>query len=152
VWVLLIGGTYEVRRWEGLGYHDIHTKFHDNLFRQLSNLMVIVSTVWEAVVLVLLMGRIYKVCHWDGFRWHYIHTKFHDDRFMHLSNIKGITSAVWEAMMLVLLIRGIIPYDVIGFMTVGSGIQAILSLLPQQYEWLQCWCYWWERFMKYAFR
>jgi hypothetical protein len=35
-------------------------------------------------------------------------------------------------------------------MTIGLGIQIILMLLPQQFEMLQCWKYWWEGFMKYA--
>jgi hypothetical protein len=28
------------------------------------------------------------------------------------------------------------------FMKTGSGIQVILRLLPQQFDGLQCWCYW----------
>jgi hypothetical protein len=28
--VLLMGGIYELRRWDGLRYHYIHTKFHKN--------------------------------------------------------------------------------------------------------------------------
>jgi hypothetical protein len=34
-------------------------------------------------------------------------------------------------------------------MTVGSDIKIILRLLPQEFEKLQCWCYWWEEFAKY---
>jgi hypothetical protein len=36
------------------------------------------------------------------------------------------------------------------FMTIGSGIQVIFRVLPQQSERLQCWHYRWDRFMKYA--
>jgi hypothetical protein len=36
------------------------------------------------------------------------------------------------------------------FMKIGSGIQVILSLLPEEYERLQCWYYWKKRFMNYA--
>jgi hypothetical protein len=35
-------------------------------------------------------------------------------------------------------------------MTIGSGIQAILRVLPQQFESLLCWYYWWEGFIMYA--
>jgi hypothetical protein len=35
-------------------------------------------------------------------------------------------------------------------MTIGSGSQVILRLLPQQSERLQCWYYWWEEFIKYV--
>jgi hypothetical protein len=51
------------------------------------NIKVIISTIWEAAVLVLLMGRIYDVCHWDNLRWHGIYTKFHADLFRNWSNI-----------------------------------------------------------------
>jgi hypothetical protein len=36
------------------------------------------------------------------------------------------------------------------FMIIGSGIQVILGLLPQQVERLQCWYCLREGFMKYA--
>jgi hypothetical protein len=39
---------------------------------------------------------------------------------------------------------------ILSFMRIGSGIRVILRLLPQQFEMLQCWYYWWEGFMKYA--
>jgi hypothetical protein len=42
--------------------HNIHTKSHDSRFRHLSNIKVIMSTVWEAVILVLVMGTLYDVC------------------------------------------------------------------------------------------
>jgi hypothetical protein len=53
--VLLMEGIYDELRW-----HDIHTKFHNDLVRHLSNIMVITSTIWEDVILVLLIERIYK--------------------------------------------------------------------------------------------
>jgi hypothetical protein len=31
----------------------------------------------------------------------------------------------------------------LSFMNIGSGIQVILSLLPRQLEWLECWYHWW---------
>jgi hypothetical protein len=34
------------------------------------------------------------------------------------------------------------------FMTIDSGIQVILRLLPQQFDWLQCWYYCWDEFRK----
>jgi hypothetical protein len=36
------------------------------------------------------------------------------------------------------------------FMAIGSGIQVILNLLPQQFERLPSWYYRWKGFMKYA--
>jgi hypothetical protein len=36
------------------------------------------------------------------------------------------------------------------FMMIGSDLQLILRLLPQQFERVQCWYYQWERFTKYA--
>jgi hypothetical protein len=36
------------------------------------------------------------------------------------------------------------------FMMTSSGIPVILTTVPQQFEGLQCWYYWWEGFMKYA--
>jgi hypothetical protein len=33
VLVLLMGAIYEVRRWDGFTWHDIHTKFREDLFR-----------------------------------------------------------------------------------------------------------------------
>jgi hypothetical protein len=33
LFVLLMGGIYEVQRWHGLWYHGIHTKFHKDWFR-----------------------------------------------------------------------------------------------------------------------
>jgi hypothetical protein len=39
-----------------------------------------------------------------------------------------------------------IPY----FMMISSGIHVILRFLRQQLERLQCWYYWWGRFMNYT--
>jgi hypothetical protein len=67
--------------------HDIRTKFHQNWFRHSGNIKVIISTIWEAAVLVLLMGRICDVCRWDNLRWHDTHIP----RFMKIgSGIKVI--------------------------------------------------------------
>jgi hypothetical protein len=43
--VLLMGGIYELSRLNGLRWHDIHTKFHDDRFRNLSNITVITTTI-----------------------------------------------------------------------------------------------------------
>jgi hypothetical protein len=59
--VLLMGGIYEVCRLNGLRRHDMHTKFHDDRFRHLSNITVITATIREAVMLVLLIERIHEV-------------------------------------------------------------------------------------------
>jgi hypothetical protein len=72
---------------------------------------------------------------------------FYDGWFSHSSNIKVITSAISEDIVLLLLIGGIhemvsgAMIYVPSSMTIGSGIQVILRLLPQQFERLQCWCY-----------
>jgi hypothetical protein len=105
-----------------------------------------VSEIWEAVMLVLLMGRIYA-------RWHDVHTKFHYDRFRHLSNITVITATIWEAVMLVSLIEGI--YEVChwdGFMWNQDLCRrsSNIKVLPQKFERLYCWYYWWEGFFSYA--
>jgi hypothetical protein len=70
----------EVRLWDSLRWHDVHTKFHDDWLRNLSNIKVINSTIWEVVVLVLLMWEICVVRRWDSLRWHEIRIKFHKDR------------------------------------------------------------------------
>jgi hypothetical protein len=61
-------GIYEVRSWDGLRWHDIYTKSHDDRFKHSSNIKNITSTVWEDMVLVLLMREIYDLRHWDGLR------------------------------------------------------------------------------------
>jgi hypothetical protein len=55
-----MGRIYEVSCWNGLRWHDIHTKFHDDQFRCLSNITVITATIWEAVMLALLFEGIMK--------------------------------------------------------------------------------------------
>jgi hypothetical protein len=59
--VSLIVGTYEVRRLDDLRWHGIHTKFHDDPFRNSSVIEITTSTILEATVLVLLMRGIYKL-------------------------------------------------------------------------------------------
>jgi hypothetical protein len=56
--LLLIDGIYELRRWDGFIWHDICTKFHDDWFKHLNNIMVITATIWEAVMLVLMIEGI----------------------------------------------------------------------------------------------
>jgi hypothetical protein len=36
--VLLIEGTYEVRRWDGSMWYDVRTKFHEHWYRNSSNI------------------------------------------------------------------------------------------------------------------
>jgi hypothetical protein len=50
--VLLMGGIYELCRWDGFAWYDIRIEFHDDLFRHSSNIKVIVSTSYEAAMLV----------------------------------------------------------------------------------------------------
>jgi hypothetical protein len=40
--------------------------------------------------------------------------------------------------------------SVLSFITIGSDIQIILSFLPQYFERLLCWYYWWKKFMIYT--
>jgi hypothetical protein len=77
--VLLMWGIYDVRRWDGLRWHDKCTKFNEDCFRHLSNIMVITATIWEAVMLVSLIEGIYELRRWDCFMWHDILTEFHED-------------------------------------------------------------------------
>jgi hypothetical protein len=93
-------------RWPQEAWY-ICTKFHDDGFRNSSNINGINSTIWEAIVLVLLMRWIYDVRCWNWLRWHKIHTKFHKDRFRHLSAITAITATIWEPIIFVLLTEGI---------------------------------------------
>jgi hypothetical protein len=69
--------------WDGLWWHDIGTKLHDDRFRHSSNIEVITSKISEAAVLVLPMGDIYEVLCCDGRRWHHIHISFHKGQFRH---------------------------------------------------------------------
>jgi hypothetical protein len=43
--VLLMEGIYKVPHWKGLRWHDIHTKFHGDCFRNLSNITAIIATI-----------------------------------------------------------------------------------------------------------
>jgi hypothetical protein len=61
VLVLLMGINYVVHCWDGIRGHNIHIKFHEDLFGHSGNITVITLTIREAAVLVLLMGRIYDV-------------------------------------------------------------------------------------------
>jgi hypothetical protein len=88
VLALLLRRISYVSRWDGLKWHDIYTKSHDNQFRHSSNVKGITSTIWVPIVLVLSMRKMYDVRHWDDFMWHYIHTKFHEDWCRRSSNIK----------------------------------------------------------------
>jgi hypothetical protein len=126
---------YEVHRWDGLTWHNIHIEFHENWFGHSGSIKVITLIIWEAVVLVILM-RMIQPLRWPQMAWH-IPTKFHDDRFRNWSNIKGITSTVWEAIVLIsLMIRiyGVRHWEGLRWhdiyiqisMNIGTGVQAIL--------------------------
>jgi hypothetical protein len=86
--VLLMGGIYEVRCYDGLRRQGIHTKFHDDWFRYSSTINVITTTILVAVMLVLLMGGIYDVRRWYEIRWHYIYTKFHTNWLRHSEAVR----------------------------------------------------------------
>jgi hypothetical protein len=62
--------------WDGLRWHDMYTKFHEDWFGYSGNIKVITLTVSEAAVLVLLRGMIYDVYHWDDLRWHNMHMPY----------------------------------------------------------------------------
>jgi hypothetical protein len=68
--VLVKGVIYELHRWDGLKWHDICTKFHEDWFRNSGNIKVITSAICETAVLVLLMGRIYDISRYDDLKWH----------------------------------------------------------------------------------
>jgi hypothetical protein len=86
--LLLMAGIY-VCSSDGPGWHDIHTKFHDDRVRYLSNIESITSIIREGVVLVLLkegfMKQVVQMASGGMIR---IHTKFHDDWYRRYSNIK----------------------------------------------------------------
>jgi hypothetical protein len=54
-------------------------------------LRLLLSTIWEAAVLVLLTGVIYEARSWESIRWHDIHTKFHKDRLQRSTVVKEET-------------------------------------------------------------
>jgi hypothetical protein len=62
VLLLLTGLIYEVYRRDGLRWHGMHTKFHEDFFGHSSNIKVITRTISEAVVLVLLRRAISYTC------------------------------------------------------------------------------------------
>jgi hypothetical protein len=107
-WSVCTTDESEVHHWDGLKWHEMHTKFYDNPFRHSSNIKVTASTIqdgfmmyaqdsgdmiyilnfmtdsgiqvfWGYYIKKLLLERIYKVCHWDGSRWHDVHTMLHDE-------------------------------------------------------------------------
>jgi hypothetical protein len=57
--VLMMGGINELGHWNWVRWHDMHTKFHEDWFKN-SNIKVITSTIWEASVLVLMIGVLMK--------------------------------------------------------------------------------------------
>jgi hypothetical protein len=66
VLVLLIRRVYDVCRIYAIEMTSngmYNTKFHDDWFRNSSNIKHATSTTWEAIVSVLLMRRIYELRH-----------------------------------------------------------------------------------------
>jgi hypothetical protein len=45
MFVILMGGFYDVRCWNGLRWRDIHTNFHDDRLRYFKNIMVITAKI-----------------------------------------------------------------------------------------------------------
>jgi hypothetical protein len=94
--VLLKRKFYNMRHWDDLRWHDVHTEFHGNWLGHSSNLKVITSAVWEAAVLVLLTRGIYEVHHWDDF-------VRNEDCFRHSEVVKGADTdtqaATWSTLM-----------------------------------------------------
>jgi hypothetical protein len=58
VLLLLIGLIYEVHHWDGLTWHNIYTKFREDRLEHSGNIKVIISIIWEVVMLILLMRGI----------------------------------------------------------------------------------------------
>jgi hypothetical protein len=59
--MLLIAGVSEIRHFDSLKCHGIHTTFYGDQFRHLNNIKVTSSTILEASVLVLLKVGIYGI-------------------------------------------------------------------------------------------
>jgi hypothetical protein len=147
VLVLLVGVIYEVQRRDGVRWHDIHTTFYEDCFGNVSNIKVITSTILEAAVLVSLTGRIYDIYLWDDLRWH---DKYIPSFMTIVSGIQVILRIFpqqlerlqcwyywWRGFLKYAadIISGGMMYEHIpSLMTIGSGIRAILSALPQQFE------------------
>jgi hypothetical protein len=69
-------------------WYVIRTKFHEDLFGNLSNIKIIASKIWDAAMLVLLTEGIYDMRGSDGIRRHDNLTKIHEDRF-------GCSKVIW---------------------------------------------------------
>jgi DNA-binding GntR family transcriptional regulator len=94
VLVLLMARIREVRSSDDLRWHVLHTKFHDDRFRNSTNMNSITSIIPETAVLLLLVREIYDVSHRDRLRCCDIHAKFHNDRLMNSCNNKGISETI----------------------------------------------------------
>jgi hypothetical protein len=56
-----ITGGWEICHCDSLRWHNIHIKFHNDRFRDSSDIKVTASRIWEAVVLVFLIGGTYEI-------------------------------------------------------------------------------------------
>jgi uncharacterized membrane protein len=134
---LLKRGIYKVHRRDGLRWHDIHTKFHEDWFRHSGYYLHSLRGCSVGITTGKDLGCV--PLRWAHLTWH-TRTKFQDDRFRNSSNIKGITSTIWDAVDLMLLMRDI--YDlrhwdrlrwheayVPSFIKIGSGIQVIMVIM-----------------------
>jgi hypothetical protein len=134
-----MGRIYDICRWDDLRCHDTDLiTFHDDQYRNSSNIKGVTLTMWEAIVLLMLARGISYIRRRDGLRWYDTYTKSHD-RFGYSSNIKGITSIIWGAVVLILLMTGIYDvqhwddlrwYDAYtpSFMKTDTDVQAIFRL------------------------
>jgi hypothetical protein len=155
VLILLIGRIYDVTL--GLlqvAWH-VHSKFHDDRFRNSSIVKGISSTTSEVVVLVLLMSGICVSLIWDDLRWRDIFITGYKkidsgvqaiSRFC-LRKMLGAAIFVLRTGVFMVCDGEMISYDIIflpSFMKIGVGVQVILRFC---FRWLWCWYYWRERFM-----
>jgi hypothetical protein len=66
--VLLMRVIYEVHRLDDLRWYDVHTKFHEDCFGHLSNINIIMASIWEAAM-SRTNGKNLGSTPWDGFMW-----------------------------------------------------------------------------------
>jgi hypothetical protein len=61
----LVGGIYEVRRWDGLRCHDMHTKFHKNCLRHSKVIAEVTQKQhWYHISLLLVLNQGMKTKNW----------------------------------------------------------------------------------------
>jgi hypothetical protein len=60
--VLLKETNYEVHNRDGPRLHEMHTKFHDEGFRHLSDIIVTTAKILEAIMSMLLIEDFREIC------------------------------------------------------------------------------------------